>query len=123
MTVRKKDDSAELQIVRWGLGTNGFRVALLILVLSMHPIGRGFLTGFGFKFPDQQKLEDAASEAKSTKTELAALSDSVKDMKADMASIKANNAIINSKFEALSSTVTGFQIDFQKWKAQSANPQ
>lgn len=121
MTAKRKIDdvgNTQLEIVKWGMSTNVFRLAIFVLVLSMHPIGRGFLTGFGFKFPDEKKIEEAATEAKDSKSEIAVISDSLKEIRTDVASLKANNAILNSKVDTIDQTFRGFQIDFNKWKPQ-----
>lgn len=119
MTVKKKsEDSSELQIVKWGIGTNGFRVVLLVLVLSMHPIGRGFLTGFGFQFPDQKKLEEATKETTALTFNVKGLTESMHDVQNDIQAIKANNAILNSKVDSLDQTFTGFRVDFQKYRTE-----
>lgn len=119
MTVRKKDDAlSELQIVKWGLGTKGFRLAILVLVLSMHPIGRQLLGTFGFEFPDQRKLTIAADEAKKAQEQVESIVSSLIDMRKDIDAIKANNAIINSKVDKLELVFTGFQVDFTKFKAE-----
>lgn len=115
MTVRRKE-SGELSIVKWGMGTSGFRVVLLVMVMSMHPVGRGILNTFGFKFQDEQKINTAAEEARNAKTELNALSNTATEVRQDVASLKANMAILNSKVDRLDQTVTGFQVDFQRYK-------
>lgn len=51
MTVKKKS-SGELEEVKSSLTTNSFRWALLVLVLSMHPWGRAFLSQIGFNIPN-----------------------------------------------------------------------
>lgn len=120
MTVRqhhgKDGPSNNLEIVKWGMSTNVFRMALLVLVLSMHPLGRQVLGTFGFKFPDEQKLVVATDEAKAVKQDIASLQKDVTDLKDVATRTTANNAIINAKLDRLESTFTGFQVDFNKWK-------
>lgn len=123
MTVRRKPtlegdptDPNELQIVKWGLGTKSFRVAILVLVLSMHPMGRQLLGTFGFEFPDQRKLTIAADEAKKAQEQVSTIVQALTDIKRDVDSIKANNAILNSKVDKLEVVFTGFQVDFQHYK-------
>jgi outer membrane murein-binding lipoprotein Lpp len=121
MTVRRKtpdghEELVKLPVLKMLLGQEGFRLALIIMVASMHPVGRGFLSGFGFKFQDEKKIEEAATEAKGNKTELQLLTESVKEIQSDITSIKANNAIINAKVDGLDQTFRGFQIDFNKFR-------
>lgn len=128
MTIRKKNkETGEEELTKvnvWQvlLSTQGFRLVLIILVVSMHPVGRQLLGTFGFEFPDQRKLSVAAEEAKSSKAEITAISESVKEIKSDIASLKANNAIINQKVDTLDQTFRGFQIDFNKWKPKETKP-
>lgn len=105
------------------LGTGGFRIVITVLILSMHPIGRGFLAGFGFKFPDEKLIVTAAEESKTAKSEITSISDALKEIRSDVSSLKANNAIINSKVDSMEQTFRGFQIDFNKWKPQEKQPQ
>lgn len=133
MTVRrtKVKEDGEIEVIeqpinnpwlRLLLGTNGWKLIVIFLVATMHPIGRGLLSTLGFEFPDTKKISVAAEEAKSSKNELVVISDSVKEIKTDVASLKANNAILNSKVDGLEQTFRGFQIDFNKWKPQPKDP-
>lgn len=123
MTVKRKaPDSSDLQIVNWGVKTNTWRAAVIILILSMHPIGRQLLGTFGFEFPDQRKLSVAADEAKASRTEITQLAESAKDLRQDVAQIKANNATLNTRFDAFEQTFSGFRVDFNKWKSESSKP-
>lgn len=122
MTARRKTSGTEesstnqLEIVKWGMSTNVFRLGLFILVLSMHPLGRQVLGTFGFKFPDERQLVVATEEAKGAKSEIASIAENVKTLTSDVASIKANNVVLNEKVDRLDKTFTGFQVDFNKWK-------
>lgn len=107
------------------LSTHGWRVVIILLLASMHPMGRSFLSGFGFDWQDTKKINVAAEEAKSSKTELVQISDAIKEMRADVATVKANNAVLNTKVDvlgekqtALEQTFRGFQIDWSKWKVE-----
>lgn len=122
MTIRKTNKTtgevtAE-QVTLLGFLTSaaGWRIVIVILILSMHPIGRGFLAGFGFKFPDEKLITVAAEESKVAKSEISSIADSIKDIKSDISSLKANNAILNAKVDGMEQTFRGFQIDFNKWK-------
>lgn len=125
MTVRKKNkETGEITeqtvpLKDLFLGTPTFRTIIILLLLSMHPIGRQLLGTFGFEFPDQKKLTVAAEEATASKHELTAIAEDVKEMKADVAALKANNTIVNEKVDTLRSEFSGFKIDFSKWKPQT----
>lgn len=120
MTVRKapatEGEEGLLQVVDRTLGTKSFRTIILLLILSMHPVGRQILGTVGFEFPDQKKLTVAADEALKLQNNLVTIAETVKDLKSDMATVKANNAIINAKVDRLEQTFTGFQIDFNKYR-------
>lgn len=109
MTARRKPDSGELEIVRWGLGTNGFRVALLVLVLSMHPLGRSILSTVGFRFPDEQKITVAAEASKDLGTK-------VDELSKDLARVKDDVKDVKTTVNNLQTTVSGFQVDFDKYR-------
>lgn len=116
MTTKKTDKENELQVVRWGLSTNAWRAGVMVLVLSMHPIGRQLLGTFGFEFPDQKKITQAAEQAHDVHTDVQQISIAVHDLQSDMAALKANNSILNLKVDKLSTDFVGFQVDFNKWK-------
>ena len=124
MTIKKTNkrtgEVTEEQMSILGLltGTGGFRVVITILILSMHPLGRGFLSGFGFRFPDEKLVTIAAEEAKGLRVDVDGLKKDVTELKENSSANKANNAIINSKLDRLEQTFSGFQIDFQKWKTK-----
>lgn len=128
MTVKKKPttddakDGAFLEVVDRTLGTKGFRLAMLALLLSMHPLGRQILGTVGFKFPDEQKITVAAEQASQSKTEIGMLVESVKELGRDVSAIKANNAILNAKVDRLDQAFTGFQVDFNRYKTAPIQP-
>lgn len=115
MTARRKEPG-DLEIVQFGLGTKSFRVALLILVVSMHPLGRQMLATFGFEFPDQRKLTVATEESKTVTSDIKVLKDDVKELKDNMVQTKSDTAVINQKLDGLQRTFTGFTIDFDKYR-------
>lgn len=126
MTVKRHhtkegDPTTNLEIVKWGMSTNVFRMVLLIFVFSMHPLGRQVLGTFGFKFPDEQKLIVATDEAKGLRSDVEVLKSDVKDLRDTARSVRDNNTIINNKLDELSRTFVGFQIDFNKWKPKDPN--
>jgi len=113
MTVKrthaKEDETTQLQIVKWGMSTNVFRATVLILVLSMHPLGRQVLGTFGFKFPDEQKLTVAAQQATDVHADIA-------NLQRDVSELKDNATKVGTKLDRLDTTITGFQVDFAAWK-------
>lgn len=108
MTVKRRDNG-DLEIIRWGLGTNGFRLVLLVLVLSMHPLGRGFLNTFGFKFPDEQKIIVTAEQASQLTLKVDKLTDELTRMQTDMKDVRTS-------VSGLQATVSGFQGNFDRNK-------
>lgn len=110
MTAKRKPDG-ELEVVKWGLSTQGFRVALLVLVLSMHPLGRQLLATFGFQFPDQKRITEAADQ-------VTLLQAKVDGLAKDVDTVKTSQQALTTKVETLDHTITGFQIDFTKYKTE-----
>ncbi len=133
MTIRKtRTHEGKIEVVeepihnpylRILLGTNGWKLIVIFLIATMHPVGRGLLSSLGFEFQDTKKITVAAEEAKLSKTELVTISDSIKDIKADVSSLKANNAILNSKVDNMEQTFRGFQIDWNKWRVPMLTPE
>lgn len=123
MTLKRKNEETgqvetrEVAFKDLLLGTPTWRMIIIGLILSMHPIGRQLLGTFGFEFPDQRKLTVAADEAKSSKAEIAQIATTVNEIKLDLVALKVNNANLNTKVENLDQTFQGFKIDFNKWKA------
>lgn len=122
MTIKRKSketgeiEEREISLKSMFLGTPSFRTIILALILSQHPLGRQLLGTFGFEFPDQRKAAFTAEQATAAKQEIASIADTVKNIQTDVASLKANNAILNAKVDNMEQTFRGFQIDFNKWK-------
>lgn len=100
------------------LGQNGWKLIIVILIFSQHPIGRGILSSLGFDWQDTKKINVATEQTKEAKNELTQISDSVREIRSDVATLKANNAIINEKFDNMKQEFQGFKIDFNKWKPE-----
>lgn len=98
------------------LGQNGWKLIVIGLIATQHPLGRGVLASVGFEFQDTKKIAAAAENATTTKSELSQVTEALKDVKTDLTSVKANIAITNSKVDSLEQTFRGFQVDFSKWK-------
>lgn len=109
MTARRKE-TGEMELIP-GMGTKSFRVALLMLVISMHPLGRQILGTVGFKFPDEQKLVVATEKAADTSKDTQQLKEDVKDLKDAILRITASSLIINTKLDDVGKTIGGFKID------------
>lgn len=108
MTVKKRKtadgQSEDLQEVRPSMMTSSFRWALIILVASMHPIGRSVLGQMGFVLPDQ------ASEKR--------LEEKVMKVEHDVAEVKKDVAAVKEDVKDVSTKVTGFQVDFERFKRE-----
>lgn len=108
MTIKKKP-TGELEEVKQSLTTNSFRWALLFLVLSMHPVGRSFLGTMGFVLPDQASEKRTQEEVQHLKEDLAAV-------KQDIAKVKEDVGDVKTSVDTLRVAITGFQVDFDKYK-------
>ncbi len=115
MSPPKKDPTVN-EMLRSGFGVGFFRTAILVLVLSMHPIGRQLLGTFGFEFPDQKKLNVAAEQASTVKQDLAGFQTSVNQLQTDFNAIKLNMNNVNNKVDMLDHSFQGFQVDFERFK-------
>lgn len=111
------------------LGTVSFRTIILVLIGSMHPLGRQVLGTFGFEFPDQRKLVEAAQQASAVSTSLGEIKSDVNTLKSDVAILKTDLALlktdvsmVKAKQETLQTSVTGFQIDFDRFRRSSIEP-
>lgn len=89
---------------------------MVFLILTMHPMGRGFLTGLGFQFPEQKVIQETKADDVALKTAITALQTSLTDVQKDIQAIKVSNAIVTSEVKLLKDTVTGFQIDYSKYR-------
>lgn len=105
------------------LGQNGWKLIILVLIASQHPLGRGILSSLGFDWQDTKKITEAASNASTAKSELQQINEAVKDIQKDVTSLKANNVILNSKVDTMDQTFRGFQVDFNKWKPAEKKPE
>lgn len=112
MTIRRKQvkENGEIEVVeqevknpwlRLLLDRNGPLYVIIIIVITAHPLGRSFLAGLGFEFQDTKKIEVAATEAKATKVEVTSISDALKELSRDVTALKSNNAILQTKVDAI----------------------
>jgi outer membrane murein-binding lipoprotein Lpp len=106
MTARR-EPSGELQEVKSNLTTNSFRWALLVLVASMHPMGRTVLKTAGFDLP--------APDAVTAKTILEVQRD-VNDVKGEVAQVKTDVAQVKSDIKDAKIQFARFEVDFDRWK-------
>lgn len=95
---RKTESPDEFQIVTSN-GTYSFRAVLLLLVLSATPFGQLILKNLGITSP---ALEVASAGFHELKTDIQGIKNDVRELK--------------SKTDKLEYTVTGFQIDFEKYR-------
>lgn len=115
MTIRRKDDGSS-SILKWGAKESSYRIAVFFLVLSMHPLGRQVLGTFGFKFPDEQKLNVAAEVSTATQAQLIDISKDVNKLKDDVKGLTAKVDTVDHKVESTNLQFIGFQIDFEKYR-------
>lgn len=108
MTVKKKS-TGELEEVGWGWSTKTFRIAILVAVLSMHPLGRSVLKLVGFQIPEEKAQLETKDEVGQVKDEVAQLKDDFKELKAE---VKETNRNV----DALAKSFGGFQVDFEKYR-------
>ena len=129
MTIKRKNqetgetESKQVKLSDIFLGTPSFRTIIILLLVSMHPVGRQLLGTFGFEFPDQRKLTVAAAEASASKHELTQIAEDMKEMKDNLAGLKTQVSSIDKKQTDLDSTFRGFQIDFNKWRPSEKKPE
>lgn len=81
MTVKRKPDSEEFQEVKLGWNTKTFRMAIFVLIASMHPWGQTMLLALGFPAP--------ASSTAAIARDVENLKQDVKDVKSDVADVRA----------------------------------
>lgn len=84
--------------------TRSFRVALIILVASMHPVGREWLNALGFKIPRDAGI--VADEVNKTLAELAGRQMSLEKKLDDM----------TSKVVDVDRRFYQFEVDFERYK-------
>lgn len=103
MTVRR-NANGEVEELKNSLSTNTFRWFILVTILSMHPVGRVFLGQLGFVLPDQAAEKKVQEELVQVKTDVAAV-------KTDVAEVKKN-------LDTLTTTVSGFEVNFDRFKKE-----
>lgn len=108
MTARKRTTGEEFQF-NWGKGTVTFRTALLLMVAAATPPGQQVLKNFGILAPGAANVAEMQSSIENVRRDVAALT-------ADVAALKTDVAAGKSKIDKLDVAVTGFQVDFEKYK-------
>ena len=106
-----------IQTIDKALGTQGMRIILVALFLSMHPFGRQFLASFGFEFRDQKLLEETVAATHGNRATLDNLTKAMSDLHEDAVKIKEENLKINSKVDRLELAVAALQKAYEKHQA------
>ena len=123
MTVRRKPETDEWELKNnWT--TRGFRIALLILVASMHPVGRDILHGLGFNIPRDPgvvslEITKQLEEVKATQGAGRKVQEEVKE---ELARTNRNLGERLDKTDLavkeLSSKFSMFEVDFSKYRKE-----
>ncbi len=111
MTARRRPDG-DLEEVKSSLTTNGFRWGLLVLVASMHPLGRQALSMAGFQLNTTEVK--TAEQVVKTDDKVKKLDEDIAAIKLDVAGVKSDVKDVKAKVDQISM----FQVDFERWKAQ-----
>lgn len=102
MTV-KRENGEKMEVLSWGPGTKAYRLVLLGAVLAATPIGQNILNQIGIKTPVADQLD--------------AMKLQIMDVKSDVARLKEDVATVKAQENKLDIAFTGFQIDFNKYRA------
>lgn len=119
MTVRRKKPDGEEEVLRisYGSWTKAIHLPYIIGIFLATPFGANFLKAtFNVSSPATEQVQVLTNDVKTLKDDVKSFKESVADLAKDMASVKANNSIINSKVDNLDTTFRGFQVDFNRWK-------
>lgn len=108
MTVRRKNNNEE-GVLEFGKWPKVIIYAILISSLGSNPVGQQILKLGGITGP-------AVEQTQALQNDIQTLKADAKEIRLDIGSVKANNAILNSKVDDFKTTLTGFKIDFDKYK-------
>lgn len=123
MTAKRQPDCDEFEI-KFGKGTYSWRVILIALIASATPMGQQVLKNFGIQTPaaqdtseTQKAVETIKSSVSAMEKEFASVRAEVTASRAEVSTMKADVNRVATAQESLSSRVSGFQIDFEKYRA------
>lgn len=117
MTIKRKS-TGDLEEVKPSFTTSGFRWALIVLVVSMHPVGRALLAQMGFVLPDQAGEKRLQEEVQLVKADIAEARKEISGVKSDVGAVKADVAAVKSDVQGFSIRLSGFQLDMDRFKKQ-----
>lgn len=111
MTVKRKDNG-DFEEVKVGTMTFSYRTALILLVASATPFGQPILKAFG--------IQTGAEPVKEAQAKVGEISTKMDKMQSDIDDLKVVGASLEQKVSKVDYRLTGFQVDFDKYK--SAHP-
>lgn len=107
MTIKRRDTGEDFTINQ-GWTTKSFRLAVVVLIASMHPVGRELLNAAGFKIPRDPGI--VAEEVKhQTSIQTETVTQQITDLSKKVDTLTTNMADAERRF-------TGFQLDFERYK-------
>lgn len=123
MTARRKTDASgdEQLTITYGKWTQSLRVTTLCGVFLATPFGANLLKALGVSSPAAEQTINIQKDVKDVKDQVSGLAKDVTEFSKDIASIKANNTIINEKVDRLDQTFTGFKVDFNRFRTTPSN--
>ena len=102
----KRNDSGELEVVNIGGKTFSYRTILLLLVASATPMADPIFKSFGIAKPET-RLEQRFVEAESK----------IESIHKDITKLNQAAIVVQDKLTQVDFRLTGFQVDFEKYKA------
>lgn len=108
---KRTAEGAEEIEIPWSKGTLTFRSLLMLLVVSATPMGQQMLKNLGIYAPMTENVGQLHKDVEGMRTDVTGL-------KADILGIKADMKAMGDKNQILEMKVTGFLVDFDKYRKQ-----
>lgn len=105
MTARR-NDNGDLEVIKIGGNTYTYRAILILILLSLTPVGNGIWSLMGMSAPNGTGPNSNVEKRLTTvETKVDAVEEKVEDIRSDVAEIKYR--------------FTGFLVDFDKYRKET----
>ncbi len=101
----KRTDNGELEVVKVGNMTFSYRMILLLMVASATPLGEPVLKALGVTKPET-RLENR----------FIVVEQKMEAVHADVEKLNKTARVVEDKLSQVDFRLTGFQVDFEKYK-------
>lgn len=132
MTIRRRKPQGsepEFAEVNLSKGTITFRTAIMLMIFAATPPGQQVLKNFGLTAPPNEAVNKMTADLElglhslgSLKVDVASVKSDIAALKEQATQLKTDVSAVKDQATKLDMTLTGFRVDFEKYKKPATGP-